>query len=333
MLVPMQQLISIVVPFYNEGAGVEVFYQTIQRFVDGLPDVRFEMVCVDDGSTDDTLTRLRKAADNDSRYRVIELSRNFGKEAALTAGINEARGDAVIPMDADMQDSPELIVGMLAEWRAGADMVLAKRGNRGKDSVFKRESAKWFYRFHNRVSSVSIPENVGDFRLLDRAAVDALKQLPEQQRFMKGLFAWIGFRTKTLEYERKERIVGKSKFSVWKLWNFALDGITSFSTAPLRIWTYLGVVVALLTLVYAGFMVVKKLTGNVDVPGYASLFVAVLFLGSLQLISIGVLGEYIGRIYIESKRRPQYIVRKIYQSQENLPPTAHLTDLSGEERS
>jgi len=329
----MQQLISIVVPFYNEGAGVEVFYQTIQRFVDGLPDVRFEMVCVDDGSTDDTLTRLRKAADNDSRYRVIELSRNFGKEAALTAGINEARGDAVIPMDADMQDSPELIVGMLAEWRAGADMVLAKRGNRGKDSVFKRESAKWFYRFHNRVSSVSIPENVGDFRLLDRAAVDALKQLPEQQRFMKGLFAWIGFRTKTLEYERKERIVGKSKFSVWKLWNFALDGITSFSTAPLRIWTYLGVVVALLTLVYAGFMVVKKLTGNVDVPGYASLFVAVLFLGSLQLISIGVLGEYIGRIYIESKRRPQYIVRKIYQSQENLPPTAHLTDLSGEERS
>lgn len=307
-------LISIVTPFFNEGEGVTLFHQSIDKIIDSYPDYQFEVICVDDGSRDETLPHLRAIAEQDARFRVIELSRNFGKEAALTAGIDAALGDAVIPMDADLQDPPELIGQMILEWQQGADVVLAKRSDRSVDSFLKRKTAEWFYRLHNRVSSIAIPENVGDFRLMNRASVEALKQLPEQQRFMKGLFAWVGFRTRIVEYTRQERVAGESKFSGWKLWNFALDGITSFSTAPLRIWTYLGLAIAFSTLVYAAYIVGRTLISGVDVPGYASLLVAILFLGSLQLISIGVLGEYIGRIYIESKHRPKYIVRHVYQS-------------------
>lgn len=312
----LSPFVSVVSPFYNEGAGVETFYAAICDVINNLPDVRFEIVCIDDGSNDDTLCRLQALADSDPRVRVIELSRNFGKEAALTAGIDAARGDAVIPIDSDLQDPPELIVDMIAEWRSGADVVLAKRSERHVDSFLKRKSAEWFYRLHNRMSPIKIPENVGDFRLMDRAAVDALKSLPEQQRFMKGLFAWIGFRTKVVEYARQPRAEGNSKFSGWRLWNFALEGITSFSTAPLRIWTYVGVALAAVTLLYALFIVTRTLVSGIVVPGYASLIVAILFLGSIQLISVGVLGEYIGRIYLESKRRPTYIIRGIYESSE-----------------
>ena len=319
-------LVSIVTPFFNEGDGVTLFRHSICQIIDNYPDYRFEIVCVDDGSRDDTLTGLRAIAQMDPRFRVIELSRNFGKEAALTAGIDAALGDAVIPMDADLQDPPELIGQMIAEWRQGADVVLARRSDRSVDSFLKRKTAEWFYRLHNRVSSISIPENVGDFRLMNRATVDALKQLPEQQRFMKGLFAWVGFRTRVIDYTRQERVAGESKFSGWKLWNFALDGITSFSTAPLRVWTYLGLAIASSTLVYAAYIVGRTLISGVDVPGYASLLVAILFLGSLQLISIGVLGEYIGRIYIESKHRPKYIVRRVYQSD---PESSPLTEPPG----
>jgi len=313
---PSCSLISIVTPFYNEGEGVKLFYRSISKLIDSLSDVRFEVVCVDDGSRDDTLVRLQEIAADDPRFRVIELSRNFGKEAALTAGIDAALGDAVIPMDADLQDPPELISKMIAEWRAGADVVLAKRSDRRVDSFLKRKTAELFYHLHNSLSSITIPENVGDFRLMNRSSVDALKRLPEQQRFMKGLFAWIGFRTKIVEYTRQERAAGDSKFSAWKLWNFAIEGITSFSTIPLRIWTYIGLAVASLTLLYAMFIIGRTLIRGVDVPGYASLLVAVLFLGGLQLISIGLLGEYIGRIYLESKQRPKYIVRKVYGSSE-----------------
>jgi polyisoprenyl-phosphate glycosyltransferase len=309
-------LVSVVAPFYNEGEGVHLFYESITKVIDSLTDVCFEIVCVDDGSHDDTLNRLHALVAKDARFRVIELSRNFGKEAALTAGIDAARGDAVIPIDADLQDPPELIGEMIVTWHAGADVVLAQRSDRRVDSVIKRMTAALFYRLHNRMSSVQIPDNVGDFRLMNRAAVDALKRMPEQQRFMKGLFAWVGFRTKVVKYTRRERVAGDSKFSGWKLWNFALEGITSFSTAPLRIWTYVGLVLASLTILYATFIVGRVLITGVDVPGYASLLVAILFLGSLQLISVGLLGEYIGRIYLESKQRPTYIIRKIYERDE-----------------
>ncbi len=310
-------LVSIVSPFYNEGQGVDLYYRSVTEFIDNFPQARFEVICVDDGSRDDTLTRLKDLAARDGRFRVVELSRNFGKEAALTAGIDFACGEAVIPLDADLQDPPELIADMISQWQAGADVVVARRNDRSVDTFLKRKSAEWFYRLHNRMSSLAIPENVGDFRLMDRAAVDALKQLPEQERFMKGLFAWVGFRTTTLEYVRRERSVGKSKFSGWKLWNFALDGITSFSTIPLRIWTYIGLFIAMMSLAYAAFIVARTLITGVDVPGYASLIVVILFLGSLQLISVGVLGEYIGRIYIESKRRPKYLVRKVYEKNQS----------------
>ncbi|RZT41352.1 glycosyltransferase family 2 protein [Cupriavidus agavae] len=316
-MTPPNRLVSIVVPFYNEGQGADAFYAAITPVFDRVPDCDFEVVCVDDGSRDDTLQRLIGLVERDKRFRTIELSRNFGKEAALTAGIDAARGDAVIPIDADLQDPPMLIPELIAEWQRGSEVVLARRADRTSDSFIKRKSAEFFYRSHNHLSTIKIPENVGDFRLMDRVAVDALKALPEQQRFMKGLFAWIGFRTSVVDYTRHQRAVGDTKFSGWKLWNLALEGITSFSTAPLKLWTYVGLAGAMLTLLYGAYIVFRTIVHGVDVPGYASLLVAVLFLGSVQLIGIGVLGEYVGRIYMESKRRPSYIVRKRHERDEN----------------
>lgn len=318
-MTPPNRLVSIVVPFYNEGQGAEAFYAAITPVFDCVADCDFEVVCVDDGSRDDTLQRLIGLVARDKRFRTIELSRNFGKEAALTAGIDAARGDAVIPIDADLQDPPMLIPELIAEWRRGSEVVLARRADRSSDSFIKRKSAEFFYRSHNHLSTIKIPENVGDFRLMDRVAVDALKALPEQQRFMKGLFAWIGFRTSVVDYTRHQRAVGDTKFSGWKLWNLALEGITSFSTAPLKLWTYIGLAGAMLTLLYGAYIVFRTIMHGVDVPGYASLLVAVLFLGSVQLIGIGVLGEYVGRIYMESKRRPSYIVRKQHERNESWP--------------
>ncbi|WP_189439495.1 glycosyltransferase family 2 protein [Rhodanobacter panaciterrae] len=305
-------VVSLVVPFYNEGAAVEAFFETIASTLASINTVAFEIVCIDDGSKDDTLIRLLAASRSDPRVKIIELSRNFGKEAALTAGLDAAVGDAVIPMDADLQDPPGLIIKMIEKWRLGADVVLARRIDRHSDSIAKRGTANLFYKIHNRVSHVEIPNNVGDFRLMNRASVDALKLLPERQRFMKGMFAWIGFRTEVLDYTRPARAAGSSKFTGWKLWNFALEGFTSFSSVPLRIWTYIGSFSTLLTLVYLIFIVTRTLIYGIDVPGYASLLVSILFFGSLQLLSVGILGEYIGRIYTESKQRPVYIVRQIY---------------------
>jgi polyisoprenyl-phosphate glycosyltransferase len=304
--------ISLVVPFYNEGEGVEIFHAAAAKIIDGLPHYAFEVVCIDDGSRDDTLRRLKGLARKDTRYRVIEFSRNFGKEAALTAGIEAATGDAVIPLDSDLQDPPELIPLMIAEWEKGFESVLAHRTDRGDDSFLKRQTAGMFYRFHNVIAQTPIPENVGDFRLIDRVVIDALKRLPEHQRFMKGLFAWVGFKTTMIDYARKPRASGTTKFSGWKLWNFALDGITSFSTAPLRMWTYIGAFGALATFLYGLFIIARTLIHGADVPGYASLLVAVLFMGSLQLISVGLLGEYVGRTYMESKHRPPYLIRRVH---------------------
>jgi len=304
------KLISVVVPFHNEAGGVDAFYAEVVSAFERIPGVQFEIVCVDDGSSDATLPELLQLVERDRRVRVLELSRNFGKEAALTAGLDASRGDAVVAMDADLQDPPALIGRLIEEWSRGADVVLARRSDRSSDSFLKRVTAGLFYRIHNRLSSVHIPDNVGDFRLIDRAAVEALKALPERQRFMKGLFAWIGFKTAMVDYARRPRASGASKFSGWRLWNFALEGITSFSTAPLRVWTYIGALGALLTFVYALFIIARVLILGVDVPGYASLLVAILFLGSLQLLSVGLLGEYIGRVYLETKQRPVYVVRR-----------------------
>lgn len=314
--------LSLVVPFYNEGEGVDAFDAAIGPVLAKLAGLRVEIVCVDDGSRDDTLARLHRLARSDARYRVLELSRNFGKEAALTAGLDEAAGDAVIVLDADLQDPPALILRMVELWKQGADVVLARRVDRSSDGLLKRKTAEWFYRMHNLVSDLSIPQNVGDFRLMDRRVVAALKRLPERQRFMKGLFCWVGYRTQVVDYERAPRAVGCSKFAGWKLWNFAIEGITSFSTAPLRIWTYLGLAGAALTVLYAAAIFLRTLLLGVDVPGYASLLIAILMFGSVQLISLGLLGEYIGRIYLETKQRPLYVVRSSYRlggANERLP--------------
>ena len=272
----------------------------------------FEIVCVNDGSTDGTLAALLAWRQREPRVRVIDLSRNFGKEAALTCGIDHAQGAAVIPIDADLQDPPELIGEMVRLWRAGFEVVLPQRADRSSDGALKRRTAAWFYRLHNSISDSPIPENVGDFRLLDRKVVEALKSLPERRRFMKGLFAWVGFRQALIPYSRAARQGGSSKFSGWRLWNLALEGITSFSTAPLRVWTYLGLTVAVLSFAYGLFIVSLVLLTGRDMPGYASLITVVLFLGGVQLIGLGVLGEYVGRLHTEAKQRPIYIVREHY---------------------
>ena len=305
-------LISIVTPFFNEGAGVLHFHQSLKNSIDDLTDFDFEIICIDDGSKDETLSRLIDSSKKDSRIIVLELSRNFGKEAAMSAGIDAATGDCVIPIDADLQDPPSLIAMMLKEWQKGAEVVLAKRIDRSTDSFVKRKTAEIFYRLHNALSHLKIPENVGDFRLMDRIVVDAIKKLPERQRFMKGLFAWVGFNTVTIEYIREERFAGTSKFSGWKLWNFAIEGVTSFSLVPLKVWTYIGFFGSLFATFYAAFIIIRTWIFGIDLPGYASLLVVMLFFGSLQLMSLGIIGEYIGRIYIESKQRPLYLIKNLH---------------------
>ena len=277
-----------------------------------IAGVSFELVFIDDGSTDATLATLRAFANDDPRIRILELSRNFGKEAALTAGIDFAKGDAVIPIDADLQDPPAVIPSLVEKWCGGCEVVLAQRVNRNTDSPLKRVTAHLFYRLHNKLAAHAIPENVGDFRLMDRKVIDALKRLPERGRFMKGLFAWVGFRTATVEYERARRIADVSKFGFWRLCNFAIEGITGFSTLPLRVWTYFGFIVSLCAFIYGVFMLIRTLLYGNDVPGYASLMVSVMFLGGLQLMGLGVIGEYLGRVHQESKGRPIYIVSRIY---------------------
>lgn len=306
-------LLSLVVPFYNEAEMVEVFFGQVIPALEGIAGIRFEVLCVNDGSADATLDKLVAIAQQDPRVRVVDLTRNFGKEAALSAAIDEARGDLIVPFDADLQDPPAVIAALVEKWREGYDVVLARRCNRDADSALKKLTARWFYRMHNAVADLQIPENVGDFRLFTREVGEALRRLPECRRFMKGLFAWVGFRTAVVEYARAPRAAGESKFSGWKLWNFAVEGFTSFSTLPLRVWTYVGVAVAFFALCRAAWLVLRTLLYGVDVPGYASLATAILLLGGIQLIGIGVLGEYVGRIYLESKKRPVYLIRRRYE--------------------
>ncbi|WP_206194066.1 glycosyltransferase family 2 protein [Serratia microhaemolytica] len=309
--------LSLVVPVFNEVKMIDLFVGKVSDELKRDPLINFEIVFVNDGSTDETLECLIKCQREDPRIKIVDLSRNFGKEAALTAGLQLASGEVVVPIDVDLQDPPELIHEMIARWRDGYEVVLGRRIDRNSDSLAKRTSANWFYRVHNKLANIRLPENVGDFRLMDRVVIEALKQLPESRRFMKGLFAWVGFRTTYIDYVRPERVAGSSKFNSWKLWNLALEGITSFSTVPLRIWTYIGLAISLTSFVFAVYVLFKILIYGVDVPGYASLMVAVTFLGGLQLIGIGVIGEYLGRTYIESKQRPVFLVRHIYEGLNN----------------
>ena len=306
-------VLSIVCPMHDESEALAAFFD---RLVPALRTTNepYEIVCINDGSRDDTLAKLCEFQAHISGLRIIDLSRNFGKEAALTCGIDYARGDAVIPIDADLQDPPELIADMVRLWRKGFDVVLAQREDRSSDHLFKRKTAEWFYFVHNKISESPIPPNVGDFRLMDRRVVEALKQLPERRRFMKGLFSWVGFRQTVIPYERELRSAGYSKFSGWRLWNFALEGITSFSTAPLRIWTYLGSIIAIIAFVFGFFILTRTLLIGRDLPGYASLITVVLFLGGVQLIGLGVMGEYIGKLIGEAKGRPIYIVREHFDN-------------------
>ncbi len=301
--------ISVIVPVKDEEEAVPTFVRRVSAVLDGLrggPD--WEILFIDDGSTDATLPAIIAANRTEPRVRAISFSRNFGKEAALSAGLEHVRGDVAIPIDVDLQDPPELIGPMLARWREGFDVVYGVRRNRHTDSLPKRLTADLYYRAHNWLSSDKIPEHAGDFRLLDRKVVNVINALPERNRFMKGLFAWGGFRQTAVEYDRAEREIGTTKFNYWKLWTLAIDGITSASTVPLRVWSYLGAVIALIALAFAGFVIVKTLFYGETVQGYPSLMVATLFLGGVQLLSLGVLGEYVGRLMVETKQRPIYIV-------------------------
>lgn len=304
--------LSVIVPVKDEEAAIQPFVDRVAPILDRLlpPPEGWEILFIDDGSEDATLPAIDAAHRREPRVRALSLSRNFGKEAALSAGLDHARGAAVVPMDVDLQDPPEVIADMLAKWREGFDVVYGIRRNRRTDSLPKRLTADLYYRAHNYLSSDKIPEHAGDFRLLDRAVVDLIKRMPERNRFMKGMFAWGGFRQAAVEYDRAPRTIGITKFRYWHLWTLALDGITSASTMPLRIWGYLGLVIAFFSLLYMIFLIVRTTLFGIDVPGYPSLMVAILFFGGLQLISLGVMGEYVGRILIETKQRPIYVVRQ-----------------------
>ena len=303
--------ISVVIPLYNESAGIEQLFARLNPVLQQL-NTRYEVICVNDGSQDDTLDKLIELNRQDPTVKIINLSRNFGKEIALTAGIDYSRGAAVVPIDADLQDPPELIGQLIAKWREGYDVVYATRRSRQGESWLKKISAKAFYHTIGKMSTVHIPANTGDFRLLDRKVVDAVKRLPERTRFMKGLFAWVGYRQTSVLFDREPRYSGRTTWNYWKLWNFALDGIISFSFLPLKIWSYIGVSISFISLIYALMLVIRTLAYGVDVPGYASLMVAILFLGGIQLITLGILGEYLGRVYAEVKGRPLYFVREEY---------------------
>jgi len=301
--------ISLVVPMYNESEVIDYFFAKVVPMMESL-QLSYEIICVNDGSTDDTFPKLLLHNHVNHRIKILDLSRNFGKESALTAGIETSTGNAVIPLDADLQDPPELIQQMIEKWREGNEVVIGVRTDRGSDSFFKKTTAELFYKLIGKMGEIPIPMNAGDFRLMDRKVVNALQDIPERARFMKGIFAWLGFRQSFVYYSRPPRKAGTSKFKPWKLWNFALDGLISFSSIPLKIWTYLGLFVFIGSLFYMSFIILRTLIYGIDVPGYASLMVAILFFSGLNMIGLGILGEYISRVFIEVKQRPLYLTRE-----------------------
>lgn len=302
-----KDLISIIIPSFNEQEVLPAFHQRLSKVLNSLP-LRAEILYVNDGSRDGTLEVMKILRAHDKRVAIIDLSRNFGKEIAMTAGFDYSRGDAVIVIDADLQDPPELIPELVKQWRQGWDVVYAQRIERRGETLVKKLTAHWFYRLMQRVGRVRIPENVGDYRLLSRRAVDALLQLREHHRFMKGLFTWIGFPQTGVPYHRDPRFAGRSTWDYWRLWNFALEGITSFTTAPLKWATYLGLLTALVSFIYGGVIILQKLLYGNPVKGYPSLMVVMLFFGGVQLVFLGIIGEYLGRMFDETKNRPLYFI-------------------------
>ena len=303
--------LSVIIPAFNERDVISAFHGRLSAVLDTLP-CEAEAIYVNDGSTDGTLEIIDNLRSNDKRIAILDLSRNFGKEIALTAGLDYAGGDAVVVIDADLQDPPELIPLLIEQWQNGYDVVYAQRVEREGETVLKKATAKAFYRVMQKVGRVKLPENTGDYRLLSRRAVDALKKIREQNRFMKGLFAWIGFPQKSVSYNRDPRYAGTSKWNYWKLWNFAIDGITSFTVTPLKLATYLGLCSAFFSFAYALEVIVKTVIYGNPVAGYPSLIVVILFLGGVQLVAIGIIGEYLGRMFEETKRRPLYFI-KLYE--------------------
>lgn len=301
--------ISVVVPFYNEETSVYTLYKRVKKVLEVIGE-SWEIVCINDGSSDNTLLNLLDLHQSDFRVYILDLSRNFGKEAALTAGLDHARGSVIIPMDADLQDPPEMIPEMIDKWKQGYDVVNAVRVHREGETLIKRWTSYVFYRIINKMSPVEIPLDVGDFRLISRPVLEALQQLPERRRFMKGLFAWVGFKTTSIPYYRESRFNGKSKWNYWRLWNLALEGITSFSQIPLQLASYLGFCVSISAFFYAAYFLFRTLIYGNPVKGYPSLIIILLFLGGVQLMALGVIGEYLGRTYEESKQRPIYLVRQ-----------------------
>lgn len=305
---------SLIVPVLDEEAAIEKFLKALESDLFQRSEIQFEVIFVNDGSQDSTLDTLLALQIKDPRIIVVDLSRNWGKEAALTAGLATSKGDFVIPMDVDLQDPPSVVLEMIQKWQDGFEVVEARRSDRLLDSFGKRTLAGMYYKIHNAISEQKITENVGDFRLLDRQVVEALLTLPESQRFMKGMFSWVGFRKTVIDYSRTDRVAGKTKFRAAKLMSLGVQGLTSFSTAPLRIWTFVGLIVSLIAVFWALLVVARAVFLGIEAPGYASTIVAITVLGGLQLVGIGVLGEYLGKTYLEAKRRPSYIVRKVHRS-------------------
>jgi len=307
----MAKMLSIVVPCKNEFDVLDEFYKRTIKVIQNITS-NYEIIFVNDGSTDNTLEKMLELHSKDKNIKIIDLSRNFGKELALTAGIDLTTGDVVVPIDADLQDPPELIKDMWNKWLEGYEVVYATRKSRQGETFLKKFTAKLFYILMTKIVSIKIPKNTGDFRLMDRKVVDSLIQLRERNRFMKGLFSWVGYKQYSLEYVREPRFAGKTKFKFFKLLDFAVDGITSFTYSPLRIASFLGFLAFIFAMLYAGFIIIHRLTTQNDISGYASTIVFILFFGGVQLLSVGLIGEYIGRIYEEVKQRPLYLIKNIY---------------------
>ena len=300
--------ITILIPCYNEEKSIGILYKRLKALIDCLSDYQFEVLLIDDGSKDNTLAELRKLHMQDPRFSFLSLSGNFGKENAMLAGLDFADGDAVILMDADLQDPPELIPQMIEEWEKGYDDVYARRRSRAGETWFKKVSAHWYYRILQKFADIDIPADVGDFRLLDRQAINALCSLREKQRYTKGLFCWIGFNKKELLFDRDPRAEGNSKMNFIKLFGLAIDGITSFSVAPLRLASILGMLISTVAFLYLLFVIAKTLLYGDPVAGYPSMISIILFIGGIQLVVLGIIGEYVGRIFNEAKGRPDYLV-------------------------
>lgn len=308
---PSRSLLSIVIPFYNESANIAALFARLVPVLEGL-GMAWEVVCVNDGSRDDTVDRLLAVRAKEPRVKVIDLSRNFGKEAALSAGLAMAAGDAVVPMDADLQHPPERLADLIARWREGYDVVVAVRDQRIGQSLRHRMFAHAFYWVFDHLSEVRLPREVGDFRLMDRRVVDTINRMPERTRFMKGIFAWVGFRQASIVYEQGERAGGDTKWSFKTLLRLSIDGLTAFSTFPLRVWSLIGLVVSGFAFFYIVYRLLRTMVYGIDVPGYESLLATILFLGGIQLITLGIIGDYLGRVFNEVKGRPLYIIRQAH---------------------